>query len=60
MYELFLSASNRIIGVQSAEIAYHGGITVDVLPSGNVNDYLFVNGQYVYDPQPEPEEEEAP
>lgn len=28
---------------------------VDSLPGGNINDYLFVNGEYVFDPVPTPE-----
>lgn len=27
---------------------------VDTLPEGDINDWLFVNGEYVYDPLPEP------
>lgn len=28
---------------------------VDSLPDGDINDYLFVNGEYVFDPVPTPE-----
>ena len=28
---------------------------VDTLPEGNLPDYLYVNGEYVYDPLPKPE-----
>ena len=28
---------------------------VDSLPDGNINDYLFINGKYVFDPVPTPE-----
>lgn len=28
---------------------------VDLLPDGNIYDYLYVDGHYVFDPLPEPE-----
>ena len=28
---------------------------VDTLPEGDINDWLFVDGEYVYDPLPTPE-----
>lgn len=33
---------------------------VDTLPEGNLPDYLYVNGEYIYDPLPKPEPEEPP
>lgn len=30
-------------------------ILVNTLPEGNLPDYLYVNGEYVYDPLPRPE-----
>lgn len=55
MFELFLDATNRVIGCQNTAIKYSGGPTVDALPGGNLADYLFVDGQFVYDPLPQPE-----
>lgn len=37
---------------------YDGMPIVDTLPEGNLPDYLYVNGEYVYDPLPEPEQPE--
>ena len=34
---------------------YDGMPLVDVLPEGDISDYRYVNGQYVYDPLPKPE-----
>lgn len=31
---------------------------VDMLPEGDLSDYLYVDGAYVYDPLPEPEQPE--
>lgn len=33
---------------------YDGMPIVDTLPEGNLPDYLYINGEYVYDPLPEP------
>lgn len=30
-------------------------VRVDTLPDGDVNDYLYVNGEYVYEPLPKEE-----
>lgn len=38
---------------------YHGMVVVDTLPDGDVTDFLYVDGEYVYDPLPEPEEPES-
>lgn len=54
MFELFLDADNRIIGCQNVAIKYSGGPKVNKLPTGNINDWLFVDGEYVYDPLPAP------
>lgn len=37
---------------------YEGMPLVDVLPDGDVSDYLYIDKQYVYDPLPEPEQPE--
>lgn len=39
---------------------YDGMPIVDTLPDGKLPDYLYVDGQYVYDPLPVPEEPEIP
>jgi len=54
MFELFLDADNRIIGCQNVAIKYSGGPKVDELPDGNLLDYLYVGGEYVYAPLPVP------
>jgi len=60
MFELILDGSNRIVGVQNADIAYYGGPTVDALPEGNFNDYRFVDGSYIHDPIPETKSKSEP
>ena len=61
MYALNLSEDGRIL---SACIILPNGNyddmpIVDTLPEGDITDYLYVEGAYVYDPLPEPEEPEA-
>lgn len=34
---------------------YDGMPIVDTLPEGNLPDYLYINGEYVYDPMPRPD-----
>lgn len=34
---------------------YDGMPIVDTLPEGNLPDYLYINGEYVYDPLPRPD-----
>ena len=33
-------------------------VLVDELPEGDTYDYLYVNGEYIYDPLPQPSESE--
>lgn len=55
MYALNLSTDNHILSacvvLQSTPETMP---RVDALPDGDINDWLFVNGEYVYDPLPVP------
>lgn len=55
-YALNLADDGRILSVTFEQYAAPGQPIVDTLPEGNINDYLFVNGQYVFDPLPVPPE----
>ena len=57
-YGLTLDADNRIVSVVEQRYAPDGAIIVDELPDGNYSDYLYVDGEYVYDPLPVPEQPE--
>ena len=56
-YALNLAEDNRILSacVVLPKGNYDGMPLVDVLPEGDITDYLYVNRQYVYDPLPKPE-----
>lgn len=53
MIALNLSADNRILSACVVLPATPADLPrVDTLPEGDVNDYLFINGEFVYDPLP--------
>lgn len=56
-YALNLSSENRILSVTYEKYAHKNAILVTSLPDGNVADYLYVDGEYVYDPLPKPDYE---
>lgn len=58
-YALNLARDNRVLSVTYPQFAPTGAVVVGVLPDGDVSDYLYVDGQYVYDPMPEPKQPEV-
>ena len=58
MYALNLADDGRILSATYPKYALADAVTVDALPEGDIYDYRYVNGEYVYDPFPvlEPEE----
>ena len=55
MYALNLSEDYRILSAAPEEYAAPGQPIVAELPEGDIHDYLYVDGAYVYDPLPRPE-----
>lgn len=51
-YALNLAEDGRILSVTYAKYAGPNTVLVDELPEGNVADYRYVNGEYVYEPIP--------
>lgn len=58
-YALNLADDGRILSITYEEYATEGMPIVDEMPEGDVSNCLYVDGQYVYDPLPEPEQPEA-
>lgn len=58
-YALNLADDGRILSATYPEYAPEDAAKVDTLPDGDISDYLYVDGQYVYDPLPKPEQPEA-
>lgn len=56
MYALNLGENNRILSATLAQYAPPSQPRVSTLPTGNITDYLYENGGYVYDPLPVPPE----
>ena len=57
-YALSLSKDGRILSVTYEQYAAGDAVLVESLPEGNVSDYLYIDGEYVCDPLPDPEEPE--
>lgn len=59
-YALNLDENNRILSATFQEYAHEDAMIVETLPEGNVNDYLYVDGEFVYSPILDEEIEELP
>lgn len=59
-YALNIGRDYRILSATYPQFAPKDAVIVDELPDGNINDYLYIDGAYVYDPVPAPEEPEEP
>ena len=57
-YALNVGEDSRILSATFEKFAPVGAVLVNSLPEGNIADYLYQNGEFVYDPLPvvEPEE----
>ena len=51
-YALNLSEDNRILSATFEPYTAPGQPLVDELPEGDLNDYLYIKGEFVYDPLP--------
>ena len=59
MYAINLDKESRILRATMQGYADADYIMVESLPDGNIIDYKYINGEYVHDPLPEPEEPPA-
>ena len=61
-YALNLAEDNRILSacVVLPNVNYDGMPLVDELPEGDISEYRYVDGEYIHDPLPEPEQPEPP
>ena len=55
-YALNLNSDNRILSATYDQFAPASQPRVDELPEGDISDYKYVDGEYVYDPLPVPPE----
>ena len=56
-YALNLADDGRVLSATYEKYAVDGMPIVEELPQGCITDYLYVDGQYVYDPLPIMEEQ---
>ena len=59
-YALKLAEDGRILFATCPEYAPQDSVVVDTLPEGDISNYRYVDGEYIYDPIPIEFEEEAP
>ena len=59
MYSLNLDTDNRILSACVCLEGFEYENIVDVLPEGDISDYKYIDGKYVYNPLPEPEPQPA-
>lgn len=57
MYALNLADDGRILSATYPKHAPADAVTVEALPDGDISDYRYESGHFVYDPLPEPETE---
>ena len=55
-YALSLADDGCVLSATMEAFAQAESVLVDELPEGNISDYLYADGQYVYEPLPVPEE----
>ena len=54
-YAMNLADDGRVLSATFEKYAPDGLVLVDELPDGNLSDYRWQDGDFVYDPLPEPE-----
>ena len=54
-YALNLAEDGRVLSATFEKYAPDGSVLVDELPEGNLADYRYQDGEFVYDPMPEPD-----
>ena len=58
-YALNLAEGGRILSATFEEYAPADAVLVDELPEGDIADYRYADGKYVYEPIPKPEQPEV-
>ncbi len=59
-YALNLAEDGRVLSATYPEYAPEDAVKVEALPEGDVSDYLYVEGEFIYDPQPKAEVSDKP
>ena len=59
-YALNLDADGRILSVTYELYAVTGMPIVNTLPDNDITDYKYINGEFIYEPLPEPIQSQEP
>lgn len=59
-YALNLADDGHILSVTYPKFASEDMVLVEALPEGNIPDYIYKDGEFIYDPIPEEEVVEIP
>lgn len=54
-YALNLAEDGRVLSVTFEKYAPADAVLVDELPEGDITEYRYVDGEFIYDPLPKPE-----
>ena len=60
MYSLNLAEDNRILSVCVCLAGQTYNNIIDTLPDGDITDYKYINGEFIYEPLPEPIQPQEP
>lgn len=60
MYALNLDEDGRILSTTYEAYAVAGMPIVEALPDGDITDYKYINGEFIYEPLPEPIQPQEP
>lgn len=59
-YALNLADDGRVLSATYPQFAPDDAVVVEALPEGNIVDYIYQDGGFVYDPLPKPEVDATP
>ena len=59
-YALNLDEGSRILSATYEAYAVAGMPVVSTLPDGDITDYKYINGEFIYEPLPEPIQPQEP
>lgn len=59
-YALNLDEDSRILSATYEAYAVAGMPIVDTLPDNDITDYKYINGEFIYEPLPEPIQPQEP
>lgn len=51
-YALNLATDGRVLSATYPEYAPEDAVIVDSLPDGDITDYLYIDGEFIFDPPP--------